>query len=140
MELRYLLGIIRANLRFLGAVSVVACLLALTATYILPERFESSTTVLIRPEKKPSFTASSPTIMDYPVSFAIPAESMSQTYASLMTNEAMAMKIVDRPVSVPDWFATIFAALGIDPADELYDGDRPVPITDRGRPVQELFT
>ncbi len=46
---------------------------------------------------------------------------------------------VENPVSVPDLFATGLADLGIDPAKELYDGDRPVPITDRGRPVQALF-
>ncbi len=46
---------------------------------------------------------------------------------------------VANPVSVPDLFATVLASVGIDPAKELYDGDRPVPITDRGRPVQELF-
>ncbi len=46
---------------------------------------------------------------------------------------------VENPVSVPDLFATVLADLGIDPAKELYDGDRPVPITDRGQPVQALF-
>jgi hypothetical protein len=49
-------------------------------------------------------------------------------------------KIVDRPVSVPDLHATLYAALGIDPARELLDGDRPVPITDHGRPIPELFS
>jgi hypothetical protein len=51
------------------------------------------------------------------------------------------MKIVDRPVSVPDMHATICCALGINPAEELYaSGDRPVPITDRGEPIRELFS
>lgn len=49
-------------------------------------------------------------------------------------------KIVDRPVSVPDLHATLYAALGIDPAKELLDGDRPVPITDHGQPIAELFS
>jgi hypothetical protein len=31
-------------------------------------------------------------------------------------------------------------ALGINPAEELYAGDRPVPITDHGLPAAELFT
>ncbi len=53
--------------------------------------------------------------------------------------DEQAMKIVDRPVSVPDFFATIFAALGINPEHELYDGDRPVPITDGGRALGELL-
>jgi hypothetical protein len=47
--------------------------------------------------------------------------------------------IVGRPVSVPDLHATIHCALGINPAKELYAGDRPVPITDMGQPVRELF-
>ena len=36
-------------------------------------------------------------------------------------------------MSIPDFHATIYAALGIDPAKALYDGPRPVPITDGGR-------
>lgn len=48
-------------------------------------------------------------------------------------------KIVGHPVSVPDFHATVYAALGIDPAKELYDGARPVPVTDGGVPVRALF-
>jgi hypothetical protein len=33
----------------------------------------------------------------------------------------------------------VHSALGINPAKELYDGDRPVPITDRGQPIRALF-
>ena len=54
--------------------------------------------------------------------------------------DEIAKKIVSRPVSVPDFFATIFATTGIDYTKNLYDGDRPVPITDRGQPIAELFT
>lgn len=55
------------------------------------------------------------------------------------TSDALAMEAVDKPVSVPDLFATICAALQIDPYQNLYDGDRPVPITDGGRVVRELL-
>lgn len=48
-------------------------------------------------------------------------------------------KILSRPVSVPDLHATIHCALGINPGRNLYAGDRPVPITDMGDPVRELF-
>jgi hypothetical protein len=51
----------------------------------------------------------------------------------------LAKTIVSDPVSVPDFFATMHAAMGIDYAKNLYDGDRPVPITDRGRPIGKLF-
>jgi hypothetical protein len=54
------------------------------------------------------------------------------------TNE-LSKIVVDNPVSVPDLHATIHAALGIDPAKELFDGPRPVPITDGGKPIAALF-
>ena len=47
--------------------------------------------------------------------------------------------VVERPISVPDLFATIHWAMGVNPNKNLYDGDRPVPITDHGKPVKELF-
>lgn len=53
--------------------------------------------------------------------------------------DELSKKIVANPVGVPDFFATIFAAMAIDYRKELYDGDRPVPITDRGQPITELF-
>jgi Protein of unknown function (DUF1501) len=51
----------------------------------------------------------------------------------------LAMSIVSRPVSVPDLHATIHAALGIDPTEALYAGERPVPITDGGEVITEVL-
>lgn len=51
----------------------------------------------------------------------------------------LAKKIVTNPVSVPDFFATLCAAVGVDYTASLHDGDRPVPITDQGRPIASLF-
>ena len=53
--------------------------------------------------------------------------------------DELAKKVVENPVSLPDFHATIHAALGIDPGKELMDGTRPVPITDGGKPVAALF-
>ncbi len=53
--------------------------------------------------------------------------------------DELSKTIVKDPVSVPDFFATVCATLGIDYGKNLYDGDRPVPITDRGRPIEALF-
>ena len=55
------------------------------------------------------------------------------------TTDELAMKIVDEPVSVPDLFATILATMGMNPAKNLMDGERPVPITDNGTPIAKLF-
>ena len=54
--------------------------------------------------------------------------------------DELAMQALGRRVSVPDWFATIYAALGIDYRQELYAGERPVPLTDHGQPIRELFS
>jgi hypothetical protein len=51
----------------------------------------------------------------------------------------LAKQIVENPVSIPDFHATIHTALGIDPTKELHDGPRPVPITDGGKPIRALF-
>jgi len=56
------------------------------------------------------------------------------------TTDELAKKIVDEPVSVPDYHATILAALGISPRIELKAGDRPVPITEGGLPIRKLFS
>lgn len=56
------------------------------------------------------------------------------------TTDELGRAVVDRPISVPDFHATILTALGIDPATELYDGDRPIPITDHGQVIRELFS
>ncbi len=53
--------------------------------------------------------------------------------------DELAKKVVENPVSIPDFHATIHAAMGIDPHKELMDGTRPVPITDGGKPVAALF-
>ncbi|MDF1753233.1 MAG: DUF1501 domain-containing protein [Verrucomicrobiales bacterium] len=54
-------------------------------------------------------------------------------------SDPLAETIVENPVSVPDFFATALAAMQIDPTEYMYDGDRPVPITDLGKPIEALF-
>ena len=51
----------------------------------------------------------------------------------------LSKKIVADPVSIPDFFATVCAAMQVDYTKNLYDGDRPVPITDQGKPIEKLF-
>lgn len=55
-------------------------------------------------------------------------------------SDELGMKILEHPVSVPDLHATIQYALGIHPHKMIYDGDRPVPSTDGGHPVRQLFS
>ncbi len=53
--------------------------------------------------------------------------------------DELAKEIIEHPVSIPDFHATIHHTLGIDPSETLYDGERPVPITDGGQPIRALF-
>jgi hypothetical protein len=53
--------------------------------------------------------------------------------------DELSKNILEKPVSVPDFHATIHAALGINPRKDLYDGSRPVPLTDQGTPIAEMF-
>lgn len=53
--------------------------------------------------------------------------------------DELSLKPVENPVSVPDFHATILAAMGIDPAKEAVSASRPVPLTDGGEPIARLF-
>lgn len=62
-----------------------------------------------------------------------------KTGQAVGVTDELGKTILDTPVSIADFHATIYAAMGIDPGKELYDGVRPVPITDRGTPVSACF-
>jgi len=51
----------------------------------------------------------------------------------------LSKKVLENPVSVPDFHATILTALGVDPRKDLMDGARPVPVTDGGTPIAALL-
>lgn len=53
--------------------------------------------------------------------------------------DQLSKTIVEKPVSIPDFHATILWSLGIDPSKELHDGARPIPVTDNGTPIAALF-
>lgn len=63
-----------------------------------------------------------------------------QTAQAIGRTNELAESIVEQPISIPDFHATIYAALGIDPTETLMDDDRPVPITHHGRPVPGVLS
>jgi hypothetical protein len=62
-----------------------------------------------------------------------------KTGQAIGQTDELAMQIESRAVSVPDLHATIHAALGINPKGTLMAGERPVPLTDGGVPIAEVF-
>ncbi|MFM2383376.1 MAG: hypothetical protein RL515_1363, partial [Verrucomicrobiota bacterium] len=55
------------------------------------------------------------------------------------TTDDLSKKVVENPVSIPDFHATILAALNVDTTRDLMAGSRPVPVTDGGVPIVKLF-
>jgi hypothetical protein len=55
-----------------------------------------------------------------------------------LTDE-LAKKTVENTVSIPDFHATILAALQVDLTRDLMAGTRPVPVTDGGTPLRTLL-
>jgi arylsulfatase A-like enzyme len=48
-------------------------------------------------------------------------------------------EVVERPVSGPEFMATVLSLLGLDPASDLYAGARPVRmVAPGGEPIKEL--
>ncbi|MDR3401530.1 MAG: DUF1501 domain-containing protein [Chthoniobacter sp.] len=55
------------------------------------------------------------------------------------TTDDLAMTVAADPVSVPDLFATILATMGVNPSKSIMNGERPIPITDKGTPIAKVF-
>ncbi|MCC7419045.1 MAG: DUF1501 domain-containing protein [Planctomycetaceae bacterium] len=54
--------------------------------------------------------------------------------------DELAKTIVEHPVSIPDFHATVLASMGISPSKSLFDElGRPIPVTDGGQPIRALF-
>lgn len=53
--------------------------------------------------------------------------------------DANAAEVVDRPISGPEFMATVLSLLGLDPTSDLHAGARPVRMTAPGGvPIREL--
>jgi hypothetical protein len=49
------------------------------------------------------------------------------------------MAVADRPVGVADFLATVFSAVGVDPARENFTDGRPIPLVPKGgKAIEEL--
>jgi uncharacterized protein involved in exopolysaccharide biosynthesis len=111
VEIRYLLQLLREYRRLIALSAGIGCLLALALAYVVPEKYEAETKVLIRPRKAAAEDQAMKSLMDYPVSFNIPVDTMAKTYAEVMGSEAVAARVVDalhldtlKPPPEPRWW------------------------------------
>lgn len=90
--------ILVGNKSVLFWVPVVAACVALGMTYVLPEQYESTVLVLVRPFEVIKFNpgaSNKKEILDFPVSQAAPIDAPSKTYMEVIKSPAVAVKIVD---------------------------------------------
>ena len=67
-------------------------------TYVLPEQYESTALVLVRPFEDIKFNSGGgdkKEIPDFPVNLSAPIDALSKTYKEVINSPAVAMKIVD---------------------------------------------
>ena len=62
-----------------------------------------------------------------------------QNGRTIGVTDELGRKSLEHPVSVPDLHASMHYALGINPRKLVFDDDRPIPTTDMGTPVRDLF-
>ena len=76
---------------------IVATLVALGLTYVLPEQYESTALVLVKPFEDIKFnpTGGQKEIADFPVSLSAPIDAVSKTYVEVIQSPSVAVKIVN---------------------------------------------
>jgi uncharacterized protein involved in exopolysaccharide biosynthesis len=96
---------------------IIATCVGLGLTYVLPEQYQSTALVLVRPSEEMKFNSSggeSKEVLDFPVSQSTPIDAPSKTYMEEIKSPAVAVKIVealqlyiDKPKTYSSWFEAI---------------------------------
>lgn len=76
--------------------AIVAAATALGLTYVLPEKYQSTAVLLVRPQEKIKFASdrSGKEVLDYPVSQLAPIDAPSKTYIAVIQSRAVIERIV----------------------------------------------
>ncbi|NIM99451.1 MAG: polysaccharide biosynthesis tyrosine autokinase [candidate division Zixibacteria bacterium] len=94
MEFRQFLRIIFRYKSMIVLMCLSAMLTATLLTYIMSERYRSSTKVLIRPQKSIEFVPKREEILNFPVSYYTPIETASKTYTEIIKSRIIAERVV----------------------------------------------
>jgi len=77
---------------------IIATCVGLGLTYVLPQEYESTALVLVRPDEALKFNSNGgdkKEILDFPLSQSAPIDAPSKTYMEVIKSPAVAVKIVD---------------------------------------------
>jgi uncharacterized protein involved in exopolysaccharide biosynthesis len=96
---------------------IAATCVGLGLTYALPEQYESTALVLVRPYQPIRFNPSEGgknEILDFPVNLSAPIDAPSRTYMEVIKSEAVAMRIVSAlrlDIKRPKEYASVFESI-----------------------------
>lgn len=96
MEIMEFFQLVRRRVRMVILISVSAVVSAYLLTYMIPEKYEAMTLVLVKPQEniKLSTYRDSKELLDFPVSSGAKAEVPSNTYIGVIKSQAIAEKVV----------------------------------------------
>jgi uncharacterized protein involved in exopolysaccharide biosynthesis len=116
MEFYRTWGILLAHRWILVWLPLAASCAALALSFLLPEQYESTALVLVRPFEEIKFNPSDGNekeISDFPVNLSAPIDALSKTYVEVIKSPAVAMRIVSAlqlQVSRPKQYQGLFGA------------------------------
>jgi uncharacterized protein involved in exopolysaccharide biosynthesis len=96
---------------------IIATFAALGMTYVLPEQYESTALVLVRPYEEIKFSSGGDEqkeVSDFPVMLSAPIDSLSKTYIEVIKSPAVAARIVEAlqlQISKPPTDETFFGII-----------------------------
>ena len=117
MEFHRIWRILVGNKLLLILLPTIATCVGLGLTYILPEQYESTALVLVRPIEEIKFDPSSgdrKEIRDFPVNLSAQIDAPSKTFMEVIKSPAVAMKIVDAlrlDIEKPKQYETLFESI-----------------------------
>jgi len=94
MEFRQFISILSRYKFFIGLMFLSSVVTAVALTYVVSEKYISSTTVLIRPQKSLDIVPKREEILNFPVSYFTPVETASKTYTEIIKSRNIAERVV----------------------------------------------
>lgn len=96
MEFRQFLKVIFRYRQMIILMCLSSIVTATLLTYILSQRYQSSTHILIRPKKSIDFVRKRQEILSFPVSYFTPIETASKTYSEIIRSRIIAERVLNR--------------------------------------------
>lgn len=94
MEFRQLLNVIWRYRHMIVLMCTCSIITSVGLTYVISDKYTSSTNVLIRPQQSVDFVPKRNDILDFPVSYHTPVGIASKTYTEIMKSGIVAERIV----------------------------------------------